>query len=172
LAKKEKKKADDGGECEDDFQQIETSPSNSSVNTNDGWLIDAVGSILGDSLEIKQNIIEAPDDIPSLLPPYNPNSGTSSSIDDDFDAGQYDILYIRAPPGKLGVFIESCSNGKGPRVHHIKETSLLVNEVQPGDRILAIDEVNTSEMPASECTRLMASRKDQPKVITIVRRKK
>ena len=71
-----------------------------------------------------------------------------------------------APPGKLGVVIDSTS--KGPVVHEVKGGSPLEGIVFPGDRIIAIDGEDTRTLPASAVTKIMAAKKDQQRRMTLL----
>merc|ERR1712038_579355 len=72
--------------------------------------------------------------------------------------------YIRectAPPGKLGVVIDTTRNG--PVVHQVKSGSPLENIVFAGDRIIEIDGIDTRGMTASHVTKIMARRVGEPR---------
>lgn len=73
-----------------------------------------------------------------------------------------ELYEVLAPPGVLGLIIESSKNGGYPTVHSIKRNSVLSGVVKEGDRIVSIDEQNVTEMIASDASRLIASKKDQP----------
>ena len=51
---------------------------------------------------------------------------------------------VIAPPGKLGVIIDTTV--EGPVVHHVDDTSALLGKIWPGDIIIAIDDVDTRGM--------------------------
>jgi len=70
-----------------------------------------------------------------------------------------------APPGKLGVVIDTTKHG--PVVHMVKEGSPLEHVVFPGDKILSIDEVDTRGMTASGVTRVMAKKMHNQRTITV-----
>lgn len=70
-----------------------------------------------------------------------------------------------APPGKLGVVIDTTKHG--PVVHMVKEGSPLEHVIFPGDRILSIDEVDTRGMTASGVTRVMAKKIHHERTITV-----
>ena len=71
-----------------------------------------------------------------------------------------------APPGKLGVVIDSTK--KGPVVHEVKAGSPLEGVVFPGDRIIAVDDNDTRSMTASAVTKVMAKKMDQRRKITVL----
>ena len=70
-----------------------------------------------------------------------------------------------APPGKLGVVIDSSEHG--PVVFQVKAGSPLENMVFPGDRIVAIDEIDTRRLTASNVTKIMARKCDEERVIKV-----
>jgi len=70
-----------------------------------------------------------------------------------------------APPGKLGVVIDTTKHG--PVVHMVKEGSPLEHVIFPGDKILSIDEVDTQGMTASGVTRVMAKKIHHERTITV-----
>ena len=72
-----------------------------------------------------------------------------------------------APPGKLGVAIDSI-NGQ-PVVHRIKEGSPLEGVLRRLDRIVGIDDVDTSRMSAADVTYLMVKSMNRPRLITYIR---
>jgi len=74
-----------------------------------------------------------------------------------------------APPGKLGVAIDSM-NGK-PVVHRIKSGSPLEGILVHRDKIVGIDNIDTSSMTAAEVTRLMISKMNKTRKISFVRNK-
>jgi len=71
-----------------------------------------------------------------------------------------------APPGKLGVVIDTTRSG--PVVHAVKAGSSLEGLLFPGDKIIAVDGVDTSEMTASAVTKIMARKMKQERKITVL----
>jgi len=100
-------------------------------------------------------------------------SGRSTSVedmsqllaDDDTLNQQYQSVDMTvefdAPPGVLGLVLETNADGI-PVVHSIKPSSVLSGEVQIGDRLLSVDGHDVSVMLASDVSKLIASKKDQP----------
>eukprot|EP00957_Ditylum_brightwellii_P018691 1404311-Ditylum_brightwellii.AAC.1 len=72
-------------------------------------------------------------------------------------AREYDFY---APPGSLGVVIESTP--RGPCLHNIYSKSPLLGIVGKGDYIIAVDDDDTTELSAAELTCLLAMRSEQP----------
>ena len=71
-----------------------------------------------------------------------------------------EIIYVTAPPGNLGVVIDTPSRDTPPIVHAVKAGSVLENEVFPGDKLLAVDDVDVSTMSAVRVSKLI-SRKSE-----------
>ena len=75
---------------------------------------------------------------------------------------------ITVPPGKLGVVIDTTT--QGPTVYEVKSGSPLENKIQPGERIIAIDDVDTSKMSASAVTKVMTRNMEMQRKITVASR--
>lgn len=72
-----------------------------------------------------------------------------------------------APPGKLGVAIDTVSGH--PVVHRVREDSPLSGVLRRLDVIVAVDEVDTTNMNAAEVTSLVAKRMNQTRKIRFMR---
>lgn len=72
-----------------------------------------------------------------------------------------------APPGKLGCSIDSIDGE--PHVHRIKKGSPLDGILQSSDRIVAIDDVDTSGMSAADVTQLMVKKMNHMRRISYIR---
>jgi len=70
-----------------------------------------------------------------------------------------------APPGKLGVVIDTTK--LGPVVYQVKDESPLQGLVFPGDRIIAIDGIDTRKMTASNITKIMARKAGLERKLTV-----
>jgi hypothetical protein len=83
--------------------------------------------------------------------------------DNSFDQmyGEDERIEVIAPPGKLGVVIDTPMNGF-PMVHAIKETSVLSDRVRIGDKLIAVDDEDTTEMSAIKVSKLISSRGSNP----------
>jgi len=71
-----------------------------------------------------------------------------------------------APPGKLGVIIDTTSNG--PIVHEVKPGSALEGVLFSGDRIIAVDDIDTRSKTAAEVTNIMASKVNVARKISVL----
>jgi len=80
-------------------------------------------------------------------------------------APRYTTREITAPPGKLGIVIETTLDG--PVVHKINPSSPLDGVVNEGDLIVAIDDVDCRAMSASAITALMVRTSEKYRRMTI-----
>ena len=71
-----------------------------------------------------------------------------------------------APPGKLHIVIHSTKDG--PAVHTVKDGSSLEGHVFPGDLIIAVDNVDTRSFTAEQVMKMMASKSDRDRKITVL----
>ena len=74
---------------------------------------------------------------------------------------------IFAPKGKLGIIIDTCS--EGPIVHSVKPMSPLDGHIERGDLIVGVDDEDTSAMSAHDLTRLVARKSKKERKITVAR---
>ena len=73
---------------------------------------------------------------------------------------------IIAPAGKLGIIIDTSS--QGPIVHSVKSESVLEGLVFEGDLIIALDDEDTTTWSAHNLTKLVASRSKCERKITLL----
>lgn len=66
---------------------------------------------------------------------------------------------VEAPPGLLGMTLETSALDGTPSVYGIKNTSPLASDVQVGDRLISVDGLDVSEMDATAVSRLIAGKK-------------
>lgn len=71
-----------------------------------------------------------------------------------------------APPGKLHIVIHSTKDG--PAVHTVKQGSSLQGHIFPGDLIISVDNVDTRTFTAEQVMKMMASKSDQERKITVL----
>jgi C-terminal processing protease CtpA/Prc len=69
------------------------------------------------------------------------------------------VIYV--PAGKLGFSLHSPDDGP-PLVQSVKDNSILSDTVQVGDRLMSLDENDTSKMHAGKVVKLLVSRKENP----------
>ena len=77
---------------------------------------------------------------------------------------------ISAPPGLLGLILESNNIDGRPIVNSIKPFSALVNRVFVGDRLVSVDNEDVSTMTASTVSQLIASKQHQTRNLIFKRR--
>ena len=77
-------------------------------------------------------------------------------------------IVVIVPPGKLGVILANRHDGKGTVVSEIRETSPLFRMLSPGDKLVAIDSDDVTNMVVSQITSLMASRADRERRLTVI----
>jgi C-terminal processing protease CtpA/Prc len=70
--------------------------------------------------------------------------------------GLYDVF---APPGPIGIVVDTTKDG--PAVHSLKRTSPMLGLINPGDLIVALDDIDARGMTAATLTQLMAKKSSQ-----------
>jgi len=112
--------------------------------------------------------------VDSILTPGNNTSGTQSIYTNDdasFEAHlrgatdqphtrqeQFDVI---APPGKLGVVIDTPNSG-APVIHSIKDDCPIKEKLLVGDHIIAVDDENVMAMTAVKVSRLISQKSANP----------
>jgi C-terminal processing protease CtpA/Prc len=71
-----------------------------------------------------------------------------------------------APPGKLNIVIRTSADG--PIVHTVDESSVLSGQLFKGDLIIAVDDTDTRNMRAEAVMKLMHSKIDRERKITVL----
>lgn len=75
---------------------------------------------------------------------------------------------IVAPPGKLGIILANKADSKGTVVSGVRTSSVLVDRISPGDRIVAIDGEDVSRMTVSEITTIMSRKAEYERRLTVM----
>ena len=75
---------------------------------------------------------------------------------------------VRAPPGMLGMVIDT-PNGGVPVVRAIKPDSILTGRVQIGDRLISVDHQDVTSMSALEVSNLISVRSNRQRLLVFVR---
>lgn len=91
-----------------------------------------------------------------------------SSFEEQYQDGEIQIK-VRAPPGKLGMVIDTPSGGI-PIVHAIKESSVLASEVKVGDRLLSVDGEDCTGLSAMQVSKLISQRAENPSRVFVFSR--
>lgn len=108
----------------------------------------------------------------SLAESQTPTTSAPPSIDDpsnvftvdDDTFSKYDSeeqFEIVAPPGLLGLILQSNTEDGRPTVHDVKPTSMLADVVRVGDHLISVDGQDVQLMRASDVSHLIAEKKDQ-----------
>jgi hypothetical protein len=102
-----------------------------------------------------------------------------ADIDEDDDGGAAQRLSsdiasrvkpfeVRAPPGKLGMVVDT-PNGGVPVVRAIKSDSVLSGSVQVGDRLISVDHRDVTNMNALEVSSLISLKQHQTRLLIFCR---
>jgi hypothetical protein len=119
-----------------------------------------LNSPTGSDLELTQSEL-------AMLPNHmNLNLATTNTNTTSSDDHLITTRQVYAPPGKLGLVIDTTV--EGPVVHKVNSGSTLEQQIWPGDIIVAIDDVDTRAMSASAITQLMVQTAKQRRKLTIV----
>jgi len=102
------------------------------------------------------------------------SAGGSYSDDESFEA-QYrnnyreETIEVLAPPGKLGVVIDTPNDG-APVVHAIKDSSVIANQLQVGDKLTMVDDDDVRSMTAIKVSKLISRKSaNATRKLTIIR---
>ena len=80
-----------------------------------------------------------------------------------------DLINIFAPPGKLGVVIDTPDDG-APVVHAVKESSIIADKIQVGDKLVAVDDEDVRSMTAIKVSKLISRKSSNPtRKLTVIR---
>eukprot|EP00590_Aulacoseira_subarctica_P007386 CAMPEP_0172434366 /NCGR_PEP_ID=MMETSP1064-20121228/70593_1 /TAXON_ID=202472 /ORGANISM="Aulacoseira subarctica , Strain CCAP 1002/5" /LENGTH=548 /DNA_ID=CAMNT_0013182579 /DNA_START=606 /DNA_END=2252 /DNA_ORIENTATION=- len=88
---------------------------------------------------------------------------SDGSFDQAFEAIAPDEqrVVVMAPPGKLGVVIDTFDNGE-PGVNSIRDDSVLRDQLKVGDILVEFDGVDTTEMTALQVSTLIGEKSKNP----------
>ena len=76
-----------------------------------------------------------------------------------FHEPQGETLEVIAPAGKLGVVVDIPPDRRGaPFVCDIRETSPLYGQIEPGDKIYAVDDEDVTNMTAVKVSKLISQK--------------
>lgn len=80
-----------------------------------------------------------------------------------------EVIEINAPAGKLGVVIDTPDDG-APVVHAVKDSSVIADQIQVGDKLMAVDDEDVRSMTAIKVSKLISKKSANPsRKLTIVR---
>jgi len=80
-----------------------------------------------------------------------------------------EIIHIFAPPGKLGVIIDTPNDGP-PVVSGIKDPSVIAGKVKIGDKLIAVDDEDVSHMTAIAVSKVIGRKSTNPSRKFTIRR--
>ncbi|KAL3787240.1 hypothetical protein ACHAW5_006013 [Stephanodiscus triporus] len=97
------------------------------------------------------------------------NGRPSSHLIQSPQSRREEMLEICAPPGVLGVVIDT-PRGGSPVVHAIKDTCPIRREICVGDKLVAVDDVDVRNMSAVDVSKLISKKSGQAKrKLTVIR---
>lgn len=80
-----------------------------------------------------------------------------------------ELIEISAPAGKLGVVIDTPDDG-APVVHAVKDSSVIAEEIQVGDKLVAVDDEDVRTMSAVRVSKLISKKSSNPtRKLTVIR---
>eukprot|EP00977_Amphora_coffeiformis_P007720 scaffold1690_cov182-Amphora_coffeaeformis.AAC.77 len=77
-------------------------------------------------------------------------------------------VVVIVPPGKLGIVLAKRRDGRGTVVAEVRPSSVMKGMVSPGDKILAVDEKDVTDMALNDITTLMESRSSSERRLTFI----
>uniref|UniRef100_A0A7S2W2N0 PDZ domain-containing protein n=1 Tax=Eucampia antarctica TaxID=49252 RepID=A0A7S2W2N0_9STRA len=97
-------------------------------------------------------------------------SGYSSNNPHSLNSKHYheEIIHINAPPGKLGMSIDTPDDGVVV-VHAVKSISPIVDQLQVGDRLLALDDEDIRFCTALKISKMISRKSNATRKLTIAR---
>jgi len=93
---------------------------------------------------------------------FDSESGFATNVKEE-------VLLIDAPPGKLGVVIDTPDDG-APVVHAVKDSSVIADQIRVGDKLVAVDNEDVRSMTAIKVSKLISRKSANPsRKLTVVR---
>ena len=130
------------------------------------WLEKKIATVRGETKLTRSNQTDATED--SVL--YDSNGDLKENNESSANSKDLSNIVCRdcfAPPGKLQIVIHSTKDG--PAVHTVKDGSSLEGDIFPGDLIISVDNIDTRTFTAEEVMKMMASKGDKERKITVLR---
>jgi len=95
--------------------------------------------------------------------------GAESQFRSNEGGTREDTIVIDAPAGKLGVVIDTPDDG-APVVHAVKDSSVIADQIQVGDKLIAVDNDDVRSMTAIKVSKLISKKSSNPsRRLTIIR---
>jgi C-terminal processing protease CtpA/Prc len=76
---------------------------------------------------------------------------------------------VRAPPGLLGMVVDSLPNGGPPIVRAIQPNSVLEGKVRIGDRLLSVNNKDVTGLTAKDVSNLISFKQNEERLLKFVR---
>lgn len=188
LASTENEKRDDDEKSQDTFYTLDRIYSgegdNESYHTYDNYSLDdgIATRASNDADDATLSVVSGPmkmnlynlsrydsDDDETVEFSVGDNGTVVSGLTQDAKPADDEIVTtVQAPAGKLGIVIDTAKYG--PIVHEIKAESPLQGMIIKGDRIIAIDDIDTTRLSATKVTKIMAGKCDVQRKLTIARK--
>jgi C-terminal processing protease CtpA/Prc len=110
-----------------------------------------------------------------LLDPANTaaTGGALGSFEDAYRGAagnvKEELIHVFAPPGKLGVVIDTPDDG-APVVHAVKDSSVIADKIDVGDKLVAVDDEDVRAMTAIKVSKLISRKSANPsRKLSIIR---
>ena len=188
LASTESEKRDDDEKSQDTFYTLDRIYSgegdNESYHTYDNYSLDdgIATTASNDADDATLSVVSGPmkmnlynlsrydsDDDETVGVSVGENSTVVSGLTLDAKPADDEVVKtIQAPPGKLSIVIDTAKYG--PIVHEVKAESPLQGMIIKGDRIIAIDDIDTTRLSATKVTNIVAEKCDMQRKFTIARK--
>lgn len=97
------------------------------------------------------------------------NTSYDAQYNEPGSKSKEEVLQIFAPPGKLGVVIDTPDDG-APVVHAVKESSVIADRIIVGDKLVAVDDEDVRSMTAIKVSKMISRKGANPsRKLTIIR---
>ena len=80
-----------------------------------------------------------------------------------------EIIHVTAPPGKLGLVIDTPPDAGAPTIFKIKDTCPIADQLRIGDKFIAVDGQDVRSRTAVQVSRLISNKSGQERKFTISR---
>jgi len=106
----------------------------------------------------------------SYLPSRALHGGGNGNILNPRKQMLHETIYVDAPPGKLGVVIDTPNTDGAPVVHAIKDSSVLATLLRVNDKLVALDDEDVTNMTAINVSKMIARKQhNEVRKLTIIR---
>eukprot|EP00587_Corethron_hystrix_P012757 CAMPEP_0113322868 /NCGR_PEP_ID=MMETSP0010_2-20120614/15900_1 /TAXON_ID=216773 ORGANISM="Corethron hystrix, Strain 308" /NCGR_SAMPLE_ID=MMETSP0010_2 /ASSEMBLY_ACC=CAM_ASM_000155 /LENGTH=170 /DNA_ID=CAMNT_0000181527 /DNA_START=293 /DNA_END=805 /DNA_ORIENTATION=- /assembly_acc=CAM_ASM_000155 len=96
-----------------------------------------------------------------ILDEIKDDMSQASSIREELDKEET-VTEIFAPAGKLGLVIDTPADTGSPVVYKVKNTSPLQGKIAKGDRLIAIDDDDVTNLTAKEVSKIISTKVNSP----------